>query len=126
MGLYAELTDAQISCPNCNSPIKGDWQFFFGSVTNLPHYKIGEKIAWGNQSLGEEGLPEVYAVAYPSSNQCCVKCRDPNILALVAIHDDVIIGIEFYKNEAWVPETILVGPNREIEGPIGNNGIGDR
>ena len=115
MGLYATLIDSKIKCPSCGQNIISDWQFNFGSVSQLPTYEIGDDIEWGAQSYGEPTSEIVYAVAYPSSERLCSNCNIKNMLALVKINDNKIKGLGFYKFSNWVKETVLIGLDRKAK-----------
>lgn len=46
MGMYATLESASVACPACGNACTGDWQFYFGSVSELPRYRLGDQIIW--------------------------------------------------------------------------------
>ena len=109
--MYATLKAASITCPTCGRKTQNDWQFCYGSCGNLPEYSMGDRVSWEHQCFGEP-TDEVYAVAYPAREFACEHCKNENFLALIHIVNSRINGIEFYKEKAWVQETIL-GPDKK-------------
>lgn len=112
MGLYATLEDASVQCPRCSKERKGNWQFQFGSVEDLPNYHVGEFIRWtGGQAFGWEEMQDVSAVAYPTFEPFCQGCTD-NVLAEVRIISNRIECLDAADFGAWNRALFFVGPQR--------------
>ena len=113
MGLYATLKGAAVLCPSCGVDTVTGWQFYYGSVWDLPEYHIGDEIRWGGQSFGNR-MDGVFAVAYPTDDPACFACRLDCFLALIQITSNRIIGISFYKEADGVPEELLDSDGKVI------------
>ena len=105
MGKYATLWDASVECPSCGLMAENSWQFRYGNL-DFPDYQMGDEISWdgwNHYTIAKRA----YAVAYPGGPSACIHCGKKNFLALIEIVDNRITGIEFYKDEAWVRESVL-------------------
>ena len=112
MGLYATLIDAEIACPNCGVVRSGDWQFQYGSVGNLPTYRLGDFIEWNTpQQFGWKEVRDVSAVAYPTFEPFCLGCTDV-VVAEVRVVDNQVMKLENVTCEAWKRELFFVGAER--------------
>ena len=111
MGLYATL-NASVCCPSCGNAISGAWQFYFGDVSQLPAYCLGDTITWGGSDRGDPSMRDVIAVAHFDGAEFCDACKTDDALADIHIVDHVIQSIAFRSNEPWLKHTLFVGPER--------------
>jgi len=112
MGLYATL-NASVSCPTCGNANFAGWQFYFGNVSQLPEYSIGDTVSWGGDDRGAPSMRDVIAVAhFDGADHFCIACNTEHALANVHIVDHVIQSIAFRSNEPWLKHTLFVGPER--------------
>ena len=112
MGLYATL-NASVSCPTCGNANFAGWQFYFGDVSQLPEYSIGDTVSWGGDDRGAVSMRDVIAVAYfDGVGPFCGACKTDDALADIHIVDHAIQSIAFRSNEAWLKLTLFVGPER--------------
>ena len=112
MGLYATL-NASVCCPSCGNAVSAGWQFYFGDVSQLPEYNIGDNVTWGGSDRGDPSMRDVIVVAYfAGDSPFCDACNTDDALADIYIVDHVIQSIAFRSNEPWLKRTLFVGPER--------------
>ncbi len=112
MGLFAKLVNSVIDCPKCGDKCHTTWQFYFGQVSDLPEYEIGDSIRWDNyRQYGTPEMDEVYAIAYPEDDWICNKCK-LCVLVEVPIIKGVIYPIRFLEYGHHKSELIYVGHDR--------------
>ena len=110
MSLYATLLDASVPCPRCQAPCRCDWQFHFGELGDLPQYRLGQHIRWGQPSptvFGHPGMAVFHAVAYanpPGTEPTCAACGLPDAIAVLHIEDGVLRTLNHARAVAHVPE----------------------
>jgi hypothetical protein len=112
MSNYASLT-APVACPTCNASINAEWQFYFGDVSQLPFYVVGDTIIWGGDDRGDRSMSNVIAVGYLDRPEpYCGMCGHEHVLVDIAIVDNIIQGVAFRSFDPWVQHTLFVGPDR--------------
>ncbi|MFP2912094.1 hypothetical protein ACLESD_45150 [Pyxidicoccus sp. 3LFB2] len=114
MALYATVT-AAVECPRCGVAATADWQFYLGAVGDLPYYAVGDVIRWEasrHQTYGSPDWDEVIAVGYLTQSEWCGNCRHPHVLVDIHIRSNRIERVTFRSFEAWIPETLFIGPER--------------
>ena len=94
MGLYGTLVNASITCPRCGVNITDDWQFNWGTRTDLPEYHLGDDIHWEHNVDGHRTNDVVKAISYPVRG--CTNCGNEKILGAIIIVNNHIERIEFY------------------------------
>jgi len=110
MALFATLIDASVQCPGCGAHCIDDWQFYFGAVTNLPRYRVGDSITWDQPAMyGLPSMREVRAVAY---GPACASCPVASILAEILIEDSVIVSLANPGDRAHSTELLYEGEAR--------------
>ena len=103
MGNFATLVSASAKCPECGRLTENDWQFYYGELTDLPWYSIGDWLVW----FGDRpSYDECYAVCYPTREFACSHCKN-HFLGMIYIIHNRLMGVEFYSYENWVGETVL-------------------
>jgi hypothetical protein len=113
MGLYATLVEASLPCPTCEQVLSGDWQFYFGGVTQLPKYRLGEQIRWdGPAEFGDVSMTLVSAVAYCVNEPACPSCPVESLLAEIVIEDGWIRSIGSPRIAWHARELLFEGPER--------------
>lgn len=112
MALYATLRGASVSCPACGQPAGKDWQFYFGAVSQLPDYQLGDRIRWGSGCYGNPSMDPVYAVAYSIDEPSCVHCGGGPILAELLIEQGIIVGLTAALPGVYRAELLYEGTNR--------------
>lgn len=99
MGLFATVR-ASVDCPTCGSPRRHAWQFYFGAVSGLPMYKVGDAIRWdGAQCIGNRES-FVRAIGYCDGETFCAPCRQEHALANVEVRGGRIVDVTFRSFEA--------------------------
>jgi len=112
MGLYATLQDALVECRRCGAGNRGDWQFYYGEVSSLPRYRVGDTIRWdGSPQYGGPATPLVFAVAYPDSPEACSHCG-AEFLCEVRIDNGRIVDCHYLTDQTFLPELVYEGTER--------------
>jgi hypothetical protein len=75
MGSYNILI-ADIKCSNCNASYEGKIQFRYGNTVQLK-YRIGDKVEWGGNQIGNPNERKVKVYGILESEQCPV-CANEN------------------------------------------------
>ena len=114
MALYATLDSASIPCPVCSAEVKSAWQFYFGSVTTLPHYNLGDSVRWDEpQRYGRPGeMPLVFASAYCVEEPSCAACGEVSIIAELEINGGILKRLGNAKALAHEKVLLFEGENR--------------
>jgi hypothetical protein len=92
MGAF-NILNVETCCPNCGKKYTARIQFKFGETWQL-EYNIGDKIIWGLNNKGIQGLDKVYV--YGSlENDKCSYCGLSGLQTRydIVIIKDVIIGV---------------------------------
>jgi rRNA maturation protein Nop10 len=74
-------------CPRCGSKIQRPVQFKYGDTWQY-QYKIGDRIRWGGNDIGEPGHKVVVVEGY--ADECPVCGHVPDQTYDITIRDDVI------------------------------------
>lgn len=111
--MYATLESASVSCPKCGAICIGDWQFYFGSVSDLPRYRVGDRISWsGSEWFGRPSMTVVHALAYSVAEPACVSCGVDTILAELPVRAGSIGDLCRGRAEAYALELLYEGESR--------------
>src|SRR5688572_64615 len=95
MGAYNVVT-ATLPCPGCNGSVPLRIQFKYGN-TWQHEYKLGERLTWGGNDIGEPGHKRVVVDGIAES---CPSCGyDETMDYYVFLRDDVIVSVEPATNE---------------------------
>jgi hypothetical protein len=79
----------QERCPRCGSTITRWLQFKYGR-TAQDDYKIGDRLRWGANDIGQAGHKRVLVNAYP---EACPVCGDvPKYRYELLVEDDKIVS----------------------------------
>lgn len=78
------------SCPNCNNSNQFDVQFKYGD-TWQHSYGLGDRIRWGGNDVGIQGIKKVLVEGIGGP---CLHCGMDNLVFQVLIENDLIISIE--------------------------------
>ena len=79
------------TCPTCGSGITRMIQFKYGDVWQHD-YKLGDRIIWDKNNVGEPGHKSVIVSAHP---EACPVCGDlPDVRFEISLEEDRIVGIE--------------------------------
>lgn len=112
--MYATLESASVACPACGSICRGDWQFYFGSVSDLPRYQVGERVSWsGSEWFGRPSMQVVHAVAYSVSEPACVSCGLATVLAEIPVLAGTIGELRNARMKVSAVELLYEGEARE-------------
>ncbi len=89
MGAFNVVT-GQVSCPSCGRTSEFDVQFKFGD-TWQHSYRVGEKLRWGGNDIGEAGceLVIVEGIGGP-----CPYCHADHLDFEVVVENDVLTTIK--------------------------------
>lgn len=97
MGLYAILQEGRLDCPKCGKSCETSWQFHFGDISDLPTYRIGDRIKWGKgKHVGNPSMQKVFAIGYPENEWLCSFCKK-DVLGEIKILKGKIVSLAFLE-----------------------------
>jgi hypothetical protein len=113
MGLYATLESGAVACPGCGNVCTGDWQFHFGSVSELPRYRLGDQIEWsGSDWFGCPAMTLVHALAYSVNDPACASCGAASLIAELVIRAGVVASLDSARAGTQPAELLYEGESR--------------
>lgn len=105
MGFFNVLV-TNCQCNNCGNVYDARIQFKFGATRQL-EYKIGNRLCWGYNEVGEPGLAAVKVYGILENDECSIcHSKGQNEEFDIYLEDDVIVRIDkmesaedFFQNE---------------------------
>ena len=87
------MLNANIKCSKCDNIYEGRVQFKYGHTRQL-EYKIGDKLQWGGNDIGESGAKKVKVYGILESDQCprCSELNTANEFDII-VEDGIIIDL---------------------------------